>query len=298
MDEVTGNPAPEAEVQATPETETDDVVETLIADDEETASDDSPKDEEPQKRKLKVKIDGQEFDVDEDEAARGYQRQADYSRNMQKLQAEMQQAQQLQARYQQQLEQFIPESVQRIHALQQAAEQYRQEGNTEALALVQYDLQAEYGRYQQANAEKQRLDYEQQQRAQQQRGMALRQAETAVLDAIPEWKNPEARKAEIGEVTKVITDFVAKNYGDAAQKILADINDGLYGPMPIVLAREAMLYRKLMGKVAARKAGKAEQTQAPAPVTTLKTSGGASKDPSKMSTEEWMAWRNKQVAKR
>lgn len=298
MDEVTGNPAPEAEVQATPETETDDVVETLIADDEETASDDSPKDEEPQKRKLKVKIDGQEFDVDEDEAARGYQRQADYSRNMQKLQAEMQQAQQLQARYQQQLEQFIPESVQRIHALQQAAEQYRQEGNTEALALVQYDLQAEYGRYQQANAEKQRLDDEQQQRAQQQRGMALRQAETAVLDAIPEWKNPEARKAEIGEVTKVITDFVAKNYGDAAQKILADINDGLYGPMPIVLAREAMLYRKLMGKVAARKAGKAEQTQAPAPVTTLKTSGGASKDPSKMSTEEWMAWRNKQVAKR
>lgn len=298
MDEVTGNPAPEAEVQATPETETDSVVETILEEEGDTASNEIPKDEEPQPRKLKVKIDGQELEVDEEEAARGYQRQADYSRNMQKLQAQMQQAQQLEARYQQQLDQFIPESYARLTALQQAAEQYRQEGNWEALSAVQYDMQTETQKLQMANAEKQRLADEHQQRTQQQRSMALKQAETAVLDAIPEWKNPESRKAEIGEVTKVITDFVSKNYGDAAQQILADINDGLYGPMPIVLAREAMLYRKLMGKVAARKASKSEQTQAPAPVTTVRSSGGASKDPSKMSTEEWMAWRNKQAAKR
>lgn len=298
MDEVTGNPAPDAEVQANPETETDSVVETILEEEGVTADQEAPKDEEPKPLKLKVKIDGQELEVDAEEAARGYQRQADYSRNMQKLQAQMQEAQAVQARYQQQLEQFIPESYARYQALQQAAEQYRQEGNWEALSAVQYDLQTETNRLQMANAEKQRLADEHQQRTQQQRSMALKQAETAVLDAIPEWKNPESRKAEIGEVTKVITDFVSKNYGDAAQQILADINDGLYGPMPIVLAREAMLYRKLMGKVASRKAGKSEQTQAPAPVTTVRTSGGASKDPSKMSTEEWMAWRNKQVGKR
>lgn len=298
MDEVTGNPAPEAEVRATPETETDSVVETILEEEGVTADQEAPKDEEPKPLKLKVKIDGQELEVDAEEAARGYQRQADYSRNMQKLQAQMQEAQAVQARYQQQLDQFIPESYARLTALQQAAEQYRQEGNWEALSAVQYDMQTETQKIQMANAEKQRLADEYQQRTQQQRSMALKQAETAVLDAIPEWKNPESRKAEIGEVTKVITDFVSKNYGDAAQQILADINDGLYGPMPIVLAREAMLYRKLMGKVAARKAGKSEQTQAPAPVTTVRTSGGASKDPSKMSTEEWMAWRNKQVGKR
>lgn len=298
MDEVTGNPEQEAEFQANPATETEAVVETILEEEGETADDITPKDEEPQPRKLKVKIDGQELEVDEDEAARGYQRQADYSRNMQRVQAEMQQAQQLQARYQQQLEQFIPESVARIQALQQAAEQYRQEGNFEALAAVQYDMQAEAARYQQANAEQERLKEEQQHRIQQQRTMGLKHAEQVVLESIPEWKNPSTRKAEIGEVTKVITDFVSKIYGEQAQSILADINDGVYGPMPVILAREAMLYRKLMAKVAARKAGKSEQTSAPAPVTTVKTSGGASKNPSNMSTEEWMAWRNKQVGKR
>lgn len=298
-DEAQGNPAPEPDLdnQAT-ETEAEDSVLDTLETEVQPADSEAPKDEEPKSLKLKVKIDGQEFEVDADEAARGYQRQADYSRNMQRLQAEMQEAQQIKTRYQQQLEQFIPESETRIRALQQAAEQYRQEGNVEALALVQYDLQAEVGRYQQANAEHSRIQEERQQQAQQQRQIALKQAEQAVMDSIPEWKNPETRKAEVQEVTKVITDFVGRHYGDQAQQILSDINDGMYGPMPIVLARKAMLYDKLMAKVAARKAGQSEMTQAPAPVTTVRTSGGASKSPGQMSTEEWMAWRNKQAAKR
>lgn len=298
-DEAQGNPAPEPDLdnQAT-ETEAEDSVLDTLETEVQPADSEAPKDEEPKSLKLKVKIDGQEFEVDADEAARGYQRQADYSRNMQRLQAEMQEAQQIKTRYQQQLEQFIPESETRIRALQQAAEQYRQEGNVEALALVQYDLQAEVGRYQQANAEHSRIQEERQQQAQQQRQIALKQAEQAVMESIPEWKNPETRKAEVQEVTKVITDFVGRHYGDQAQQILSDINDGMYGPMPIVLARKAMLYDKLMAKVAARKAGQSEMTQAPAPVTTVRTSGGASKSPGQMSTEEWMAWRNKQVAKR
>lgn len=298
-DEAQGNPAPEPDLdnQAT-ETEAEDSVLDTLATEVQPADSEAPKDEEPKSLKLKVKIDGQEFEVDADEAARGYQRQADYSRNMQRLQAEMQEAQQIKTRYQQQLEQFIPESETRIRALQQAAEQYRQEGNVEALALVQYDLNAEVMRYQQANAEHSRIQEERQQQAQQQRHIALKNAEQAVMESIPEWKNPETRKAEVQEVTKVITDFVGRHYGDQAQQILSDINDGMYGPMPIVLAREAMLYRKLMAKVAARKAGQSEMTQAPAPVTTVRTSGGASKSPGQMSTEEWMAWRNKQVAKR
>lgn len=298
-DEAQGNPAPEPDLdnQAT-ETEAEDSVLDTLETEVQPADSEAPKDEEPKSLKLKVKIDGQEFEVDADEAARGYQRQADYSRNMQRLQAEMQEAQQIKTRYQQQLEQFIPESETRIRALQQAAEQYRQEGNVEALALVQYDLQAEVGRYQQANAEHSRIQEERQQQAQQQRQIALKQAEQAVMESIPEWKNPETRKAEVQEVTKVITDFVGRHYGDQAQQILSDINDGMYGSMPIVLARKAMLYDKLMAKVAARKAGQSEMTQAPAPVTTVRTSGGASKSPGQMSTEEWMAWRNKQVAKR
>ena len=295
MDEL-GTPAPETE-QETPETETDEVADILESE-ETPADEETPKDEEPQPRKLKVKIDGQELEVDEDEAARGYQRQADYSRHMQQLQAEKQAAQAERTRYQQQLEQFIPESVARFRALQQAAEQYRQEGNFEALSAIQYDMQAEAIRYQQANAERERIKGEQDAQTAAQRQQALQHAERAVLETIPEWKNPETRKAEVAEVSRVIGDYVSKYYGEHAPQVMAEINDGMYGPMPIILARKAMLYDKLMQKVAARKAGKSEETAAPAPVSQVRTSGGASKDPDKMSADEWLKWREGQLKKR
>lgn len=302
-DEATGTPALETsyeENQAT-ETNAEASIEDAILDlDTEANPDDeeSPKDEPPAPRKLKVKIDGQELEVDEEEAAKGYQRQQDYSRHMQALQAERQQAAQLQARYSQQLEQFIPESVARINALQQAAEQYRQEGNVEALALVQYDLNAEVMRYQQANAERNRIAEENKAQERQYRQQSLQRAEQAVLAAIPEWKNAEVRKAEVSEVGKLIADEVQKYYGDYAPQVLADINDGLYGHMPLVWARESLLYRKLMAKVAARKAGKSEETSAPAPVAQVRSSGGSSKDPTQMNDKEFAAWRRKQIANR
>lgn len=295
MDEL-GTPAPETE-QETPETETDEAAEILESE-ETPADEETPKDEEPKPRKLKVKIDGQELEVDEDEAARGYQRQADYSRHMQALQAEKQAAQAERTRYQQQLEQFIPESVARFQALQQAAEQYRQEGNFEALSAIQYDMQAEAIRYQQANAERERIKGEQDAQTAAQRQQALQHAERAVLETIPEWKNPETRKAEVAEVSRVIGDYVSKYYGEHAPQVMSEINDGMYGPMPIILARKAMLYDKLMTKVAARKAGKSEETAAPAPVSQVRTSGGASKDPDKMSADEWLKWREGQLRKR
>ena len=295
MDEL-GTPAPETE-QETPETETDEVADILESE-ETPADEETPKDEEPKPRKLKVKIDGQELEVDEDEAARGYQRQADYSRHMQALQAEKQAAQAERTRYQQQLEQFIPESVARFQALQQAAEQYRQEGNFEALSAIQYDMQAEAIRYQQANAERERIKGEQDAQTAAQRQQALQHAERAVLETIPEWKNPETRKAEVAEVSRVIGDYVSKYYGEHAPQVMSEINDGMYGPMPIILARKAMLYDKLMTKVAARKAGKSEETAAPAPVSQVRTSGGASKDPDKMSADEWLKWREGQLRKR
>ena len=291
-----GTPAPETE-QETPETETDEAAEILESE-ETPADEETPKDEEPKPRKLKVKIDGQELEVDEDEAARGYQRQADYSRHMQQLQAEKQAAQAERTRYQQQLEQFIPESVARFQALQQAAEQYRQEGNFEALSAIQYDMQAEAIRYQQANAERERIKGEQDAQTAAQRQQALQHAERAVLETIPEWKNPETRKAEVAEVSRVIGDYVSKYYGEHAPQVMSEINDGMYGPMPIILARKAMLYDKLMTKVAARKAGKSEETAAPAPVSQVRTSGGASKDPDKMSADEWLKWREGQLKKR
>jgi hypothetical protein len=59
-----------------------------------------------------------------------------------------------------------------------------------------------------------------------------------------------------------------------------------------------MQYDALMAKVAARKAGKAEETAAPAPVAQVRTSGGAAKDPGKMTDAEFANWRRRQIAQR
>jgi hypothetical protein len=300
MDEViSGTPELEPAQAATQATETDTDADILSAiEDEAPASDEAPKEEPPAPRKLKVKIDGQELEVDEEEAAKGYQRQADYSRHMQALQAEKQQTEQVKARYQQQLEQFIPESVSRIQALQQAAEQYRQEGNTESLALVQYDLQTEYGRYQQANAERQRIEGERRAQDEQHRRQSIQRVDQALYEAIPEWKNPEVGQKGLAEVRDVISAEVSKYFGDNAPTVMRDMMDGLYGPMPFVWARKALLHDKLMAKVASRKAGKSEETAAPAPAQQVRSSGGSSKDPTQMNANEFAAWRKKQIANR
>jgi len=300
-DEAQGTPELETftETQAT-ETEAEADVDALIDSETEAKPEDeeAPKDETPQPRKLKVKIDGQELEVDEEEAARGYQRQQDYSRHMQQLQADRQQAQAERTRYQQQLEQFIPESVARFNALQQAAEQYRQEGNFEALAAVQYDMQAEASRYQQANAERERIKGEDSAHDEQQRLQSRKRVDQALYEAIPEWKNPEVGHKGLAEVKDVISAEVSRYFGDNAPIVMRDMMDGLYGPMPFVWARKALLHDKLMAKVAARKAGKSEETSAPAPTQTVRTSGGASKDPASMNATEFAAWRRKQIANR
>lgn len=297
MDEMTGNPAPEADVLATPATETEhDDVDTILDIEDETNGerDEIQKDEQPKPLKLKVKIDGQELEVDAEEAAKGYQRQADYSRHMQRLQAEAQQVQQMRDIYQQRIDQFIPEQEARLQYMQQELSTLATE-DPAAWVVKQQEFQTELQRYQMGIAERQRLEQETAQAKQQQAQALYQRAEQAVMQAIPEWKDPETRSKEAAEITKVIRAQVEQFYGHETDRIMAEINAGHYGPMPILLAHKAMKYDALMAKVAARKGSKSDMTEAPEPLQIVKTKGSAGKDPSKMSTEEWMAWRNKQV---
>lgn len=268
-------------------------LETEANPDDEEAS----KDETPQPRKLKVKIDGQEFEVDEEEAARGYQRQQDYSRNMQRVQAEMQQAQQMREVYQQRIDQFIPEQEAKLVRMQQELQVLAQE-DPASWVVRQQEFQTELMRYQQAQGERQRLNDEQAHQDAQMRDQARAYATSAVLEAIPEWKNEAVAASEKKEVTKIIVEEVTRHFGQNANKVLQDIHDGLYGPMPVIWARKALQYDKLMQKVAQRKASKSEQSDAPAPVKSVKSSGGAAKDPRKMSMDEYAAWRMEQKRKR
>lgn len=295
MDEVTGTP--EQEAQANPATETDDVdvISEIVS--EETASVETPTEETPQPRKLKVKIDGQELEVDEEEAAKGYQRQADYSRHMQKLQAESQQIAQMRNMYQQRIEQFIPEQEARLQRLNQELQQLAIDDPASWVAKKQ-EFDTELIRYQQATTERQQLANQSQQEYAQRLAQSQDWANQVISEAIPEWKNPEVKAKQQGEVTKFIVDNVQKMYGENAPRVLQEIDSGMYGPMPIILARKAMLYDQMMQKVAARKAGQSEMTQAPEPVTPIRTSSGGQKDPSKMSDAEWIKSREKQVRSR
>lgn len=292
MDEVTGNPALDAEITANPATETehDDVDEILSLEDENDGEqDEAPKDEQPQPRKLKVKIDGQELEVDEDEAAKGYQRQADYSRNMQRLQQEAQQVNHMREMYQQRIEQFIPEQEAKLQRLQQELATLAIE-DPAMWVQKQQEFQTEVQRYQQAHAEREQLNQEKARQDQEFSQKRLQQSEAALIDAIPEWKDTAKRQAEAPEVAKYLREKVGLTESD-----LAAVNSGAFGHFPVVMARKAMQYDALMAKVAARKGSKTDMTEAPAPVQTVKTKGSAGKDPSRMSTEEWMNWRNKQV---
>lgn len=302
MDEVTGTPELETPSGANQETATehDDVdliAEELSEKDESTASDEIQKEAEPQPRKLRVKIDGQELEVDEEEAAKGYQRQADYSRNMQKLQAEQAQAKQARETYQQRIEQYIPEQEARLHRLQQELAVLAVEDPAQWVAKQQ-EFQTEVLRYQQANGERERLKAEDQERDQRMRADYRQRTERALVEAIPEWKNSEVGTKEIAKVFDKLEGEAAKFFGDQAPRIMSDIRDGLYGPIPFVLAHKALQYDALMAKVASRKASKAEETTAPAPVQPVKSSGGVAKDPTRMTDAEFAAWRRRQIAQR
>lgn len=294
MDDVTGTPELETHSGANQETATehDDVdliAEELGEKDESTASDEIQKEAEPQPRKLRVKIDGQELEVDEEEAAKGYQRQADYSRNMQRIQQEQAEIKQMRDIYQQRIEQYIPEQEAKLNRLQQELAILAVE-DPAMWVQKQQEFQTEVQRYQQAHSEREQMNQERARSEQMFSQQRLQQSEAALIQAIPEWKDPAKRQAEAPAVAKFLRESVGLTEQD-----LAAVNNGVYGHAPIVLARKAMQFDALMAKVAARKAGKAEETAAPAPAKSVRSSGGAAKDPDKMTADEWQAWRNKQV---
>lgn len=310
MDDQTGNPELETPSGANQETETEHDDVDLIADelgdeDESTASDESQKEAEPQTRKLRVKIDGQELEVDEEEAAKGYQRQADYSRNMQRIQQEQAEIKQMRDIYQQRIEQYIPEQEAKLNRLAQEFQHLTNDPNLQNLAYEdpaawaiqkqkiddkRYEYETEHGRYQQAKVEWEQMIQERVRSEQMFSQQRLQQSEVALIQAIPEWKDPAKRQAEAPAVAK----FLRESVGLSEQDLTA-VNNGVFGHVPVVLARKAMQFDALMAKVAARKAGKAEETAAPAPAKSVRSSGGAAKDPDKMTADEWQAWRNKQV---
>lgn len=234
----------------TPETESNDEgdeeqspeVETAETDGDEQDNDaeDTPEETDeatPEPRTLKVKVDGEEIEVTEEEAIKGYSRTADYTRKTQK--------------HAEEVRAFESERVSVREERQRTADLFTQ--LEEAIASVTPDepdwdtlrnenpaeFAAEWASWQQFNQRRAAIS---QQRAeavtkvqkdqQAARASYLEGEKVALLEAIPEWKDESVASTEKAELTKFALD---SGYTD---NDLAEVTDHRV----VTLLRKAMLY--------------------------------------------------------
>ena len=220
----------------------EEVVATDEVDDEADESDDEDgeEQEQPQVRVFKVKVDGEEVEVPEDELLRGYSRTQDYTRKTQAL-AEQRKA------AEQEFEAVRAERAQYAQLLNQLSSKL--EAEPEVDESLQYTDPIAYAQqlsaYMQAQQQKQVIAQEQQrlsaleQQAQQQRMQKyLAEQQEALTALIPDWVDPETAKAEKAKVRET-----AKQYGYTDEEL-----GQLYDARAVALMRDAMKYRELVAK--------------------------------------------------
>lgn len=210
-------------------------------DGEDEAGTDKPDDDESWKtRKVKVSIQGEEHEITLHEATQGYMRDQDYRRKT----AE---AAELTRTAQAERQQVHSELAQRVNALDTlSAALYRElVGDQSQLAgLIESDPQ-EYLRAQarmqqkvqllnQAEAQRQALRQQEINEGAKAQAESLKQAETKLLDMLPEWKDATKRTAETRDIAATLRDA---GYSD-------DELSGLSDPRAVVIARDAALWRR------------------------------------------------------
>ena len=257
MDELNANPETGAESQTTgddpvakfaallggeaPQEEASSDVEGA----EEGQPEEEPAKEEPEEKRYRVKVDGQEIEVSESELLQGYQRDADY-RNKTKAVAEERR----------QIEATKSQVVQEREHLKQAIDHFlvsTPEVQPPDPSLIEADpveylkqqrnFEMNIARRQQAIAARQHLEMQQQQEAAQSYAQHLQQEKELLLSVLPDWKDDTKAKAE----TAAIREYLKKTgYDEKAIDALSDHRS-------VVLARKAMLYDQMVGKADAAK---------------------------------------------
>jgi hypothetical protein len=220
-----------------------------------------------------VKIDGKEARVTREELLNGYQRQADYSRKTAEVaeqrRAAEQETQRIQAErqhYSQQLEQVALVLQQNLPAM--PPEHMLQ---TDPMTYVQQKELYE-NRVRQLRsvlAEKQQADEQTAREWHQRQQQMMASAREQLLADLPEWKNPE--KARTGQ-REVADHLRTIGYTEAEIAQAAD-------PRAVVMARESMLYRRLVASQP-----KVNQKLATAPKMVKPGSAGPAPDQAKALT--------------
>lgn len=227
------------ESQAKPE---DEVVAADEADDETEESEEVEGEEEaaPVAKTFKVKVDGEEVEVPEDELLKGYSRTQDYTRKTQQL-AEQRKA--AEAEYEQvrseraQYAQLLGQLAAKLEAEPQVDQELQY---TDPIAYAQQVAQVyQYQSQKQAIAqEQQRLSMIQQQEQAAQTQKYLAEQSELLTTLIPDWVDADVAKAEKAKIREV-----AKQYGYGDEELAQ-----LYDARAVALMRDAMKYRDLVAK--------------------------------------------------
>lgn len=247
-------PAPEPQAAAIPAEPEPENAETPVV--EETPEPETPIAQE--KPTYKVRVDGEEVEVDQDELLRGYSRTSDYTR---KTQAAAEQRKAAEA------ELAAAREERQLYAkqLEQIKSQLAQDGEPDWATLVNTDP-IEYVRQRAAwdqrkdrlaaiNEEQKRVN-ELRARDEQNRLQAqILEEERKLHIALPDWKDPRKSKAE----REGVIDY-ARSVGFSDAEL-----GSLYDHRALVIMREAYLYRKMVAeaKKTVEKTGNAPKTAKP-----------------------------------
>lgn len=224
---------------ADPESEESNDTEQNDSEEEPVEGEEETEEEAPQPRKFKVKADGQDLEVTEDELLNGYSRTADYTRKTQKHAETVKAFETEQVAVRAERQRLAENLVQLEQALQQVApeepdwDKLRTENPNEYPAVY-----TDWQRHKEKMAfiaEKRKEAVEKvvaDQRAQ--HATYLEGERAKLLEVMPEWKNADVAKKEKAEMTTF-----AKSLGFSDEDLGAVTNHRL-----LVLLKKAMLYDK------------------------------------------------------
>jgi hypothetical protein len=289
MDETNNLPEPEAEgelVETTTEApEDEDTPEAATPEDD--TPEDTPEDEEPEPAVVDVKFDGKDYSVPP-ELKDALLRQSDYTRKMQDISGKRKELEAKDQTLQRdtELHQLHIDEVATIKAIEQQLQAYEAVDwetayNDDPVEAMKLDRQQRglQDNKQQALA---RLQENQRQAFEHQRvehAKLLEKGQAALEADIPGWDTKMAEKTR---------DYALKEGYTAAEV------SRLTNHRHVKTLNKARLYDELVSKQATKP--KPAPAQPAAKVKGARQ--GGSKDPEKMGADEWVRWRNKQVAKR
>lgn len=214
------------------------------SDDDDDDADDDASDESEDAKKFTVKVDGEEFEVDQDELVRGYQRNADYTRKTQELAeirreatAEQEGARDLRLRYEAALSVVEERLMAAINPDVDMDALY--EADPAAWMRETQARQARQVEAERIREERERIHAMHQEEMLEARKEYLQGQVSRVVELIPEWRDRERAKAE----RLAIRDFSKEAYGFSDEE-LSKVTDARI----VALMRDAKLYRDIKSK--------------------------------------------------